>query len=351
MGSYYKKKKKVNLHKRVQVLRVMCSAAAYMLVLVLGVRIGGAVDAKAAFDNHVAAVMATQEVSHQLSDEAALDSYQILSARAEELSLNYEDAWQNRVDEAAKAKGNVSTTGTAPVWQQPTGVFNASAYGYSGKDKIPYWRSINSDVMGYLRVPGTNISWPIVQNTVDVNYYTHRGYYHEDSFNGVIWTNPGTRSGSYSDLSSNTVIYGHNWTNYSSAPRVGYSGDVMFAQLTGYHYLSTAQSYPYFYYSTPQEEFTVAIFACFYTELGFAYNVPEGDMNYIINEAKRRSRHSFNIDVNSSDKIVTLSTCTRAYGSTSNQRFVVMGRILRPGETIGPVTVTSNYGHKQPSVW
>ena len=71
----------------------------------------------------------------------------------------------------------------------------------------------------------------------------------------------------------------------------------------------------------------------------------------IISEARRRSRHSFDVDVNSSDKIVTLSTCTRAYGQTSNQRFVVMGRLLRPGESIGPVTVTSDPNHKQPSVW
>ena len=92
-------------------------------------------------------------------------------------------------------------------------------------------------------------------------------------------------------------------------------------------------------------------FACFATELAFVYNVAEGDMNYIISEALRRSRHTFDVDVNASDKIVTLSTCTRAYGATSNQRFVVMGRVLRPGESIGPVTVTSNPNHKQPSVW
>ena len=93
------------------------------------------------------------------------------------------------------------------------------------------------------------------------------------------------------------------------------------------------------------------IFACFYTELAFIYNGPEGNMDYIIKEAQRRSRHTFDVDVNSSDKIVTLSTCTRAYGQTSNQRFVVMGRLLRPGETVGPVAISANLNHKQPSVW
>ena len=246
------------------------------------------------------------------------------------------------------------TAGTV-TWVSPaTGTFNAAAYtGSTGAANIPYWKRQNDDVVGWLRVPGTNIDWPIVQNLYDVNYYTKKGYDKQYSFNGVIWTNPGTRtSASASGLSSNTVIYGHNWTNCTASPRVGYSGDVMFAQLTGYHWLSMAQSYPYFYYSTAEGgQFTVKIFACFYTELAFIYNDPEGNMDYIIKEAQRRSRHTFDVDVNSSDKIVTLSTCTRAYGQTSNQRFVVMGRLLRPGETVGPVAISANLNHKQPSVW
>lgn len=329
--------------------------AAYVLILAVGVRINGVVEAQAQYEAQVAATLEAEAASAQLAQEARDESALVLSARATQLSQNYQEEWEERKAEAAQAASSGSGTASAPTWSPATGVFAASAYnGYTGQDKIAYWQGINSDVIGYLRVPGTNISHPIVQNTQDVNYYTHRGYYKEESYYGVIWTNPNTTSGSYGELSPNTVLYGHNWTNYSASPRVGYSGDIMFGQLTGYHYLSTAQSYPYFYYSTPKEEFTVAIFACFYTEEAFQYNQAYGaggDMNYTINEARARSRHTFDIDVNSSDKIVTLSTCTRAYGATSNQRFVVMGRVLRPGESVGPVTVTSNYGHKQPSVW
>ncbi len=292
-----------------------------------------------------AAVVCAQE--EQAFADLISDGQAVASANASQLAQTFHDQWEERRQAATATNANTS-------WSSPaTGVFNASAYGSSGADKIAYWRGVNSDVVGWLRVPGTNIDWPIVQNVYDVNYYTHLGYDKQYSYNGVIWTTPSTRtSASESGLSSNTVIYGHNWTNYGASPRIGYSGDVMFAQLTGYHWLSMAQSYPYFYYSTAEGgEFTVKIFACFYTELAFNYIASEGDMSYIINEARRRSRHSFDVDVNASDKIVTLSTCTRAYGKTSNQRFVVMGRLLRPGESIGPVTVTSNPNHKQPSVW
>ena len=326
--------------------------AAYVLVLVAGMGINGLVEAQAQQEARAAAVLQAEAASNQMALEAREDSALVLSARAAQLSQDYQADWEARMEEAASTQASGPVV---PAWSYASGVFEASAYnGYTGQDQIAYWKSINSDTIGWLRIPGTNISHPIVQNTQDVNYYTSRGYYKEPSYYGVIWTNPNTTSGSYSELSPNTVLYGHNWTNYSASPRVAYAGDIMFGQLTGYHYLSTAQSYPYFYYSTPKEEFTVVIFACFYTEEAFQYNQTYGaggDMNYTINEARARSRHTFDVDVNASDKIVTLSTCTRAYGATSNQRFVVMGRVLRPGETVGPVTVTSNYNHKQPSVW
>jgi SrtB family sortase len=313
--------------------------------MVLHRRNQAAAEAAQAYQEAVDAAAAASAREEALFTQLTTEGLETASINASDLSKTFHAQWEERRE---------GSTSGGYTWVNPaTGEFVASAYGDSGAGNIAYWKSINSDVVGWLRVPGTNIDWPIVQNTQDVNYYTHLGYDKQYSYNGVIWTNPTTRtSASSSGLSNNTVIYGHNWTNYSASPRIGYPGDVMFAQLTGYHWLAMAQSYPYFYYSTAQGgEFVVKIFACFYTELAFDYIESDGDMSYIISEAQRRSRHTFDVDVNASDKIVTLSTCTRAYGSTSNQRFVVMGRLLRPGETIEPVTVTSNPNHKQPSVW
>ena len=56
------------------------------------------------------------------------------------------------------------------------------------------------------------------------------------------------------------------------------------------------------------------------------------------------------MDVNASDKILTLSTCTRAYGQTNQQRFVVMARLLRSGETISEVSITPNPDFKRPQL-
>ncbi len=251
-----------------------------------------------------------------------------------------EEASQARMDEIEAAEAA----------KQPTvAAFNQT----SSSDLsalVRQWRSnVNSDIRGWVRVPGTNINYAVCYHP-DVNYYTHRGYYKEPSTMGVVWTNGNTSFGTSSQISNNTVLYGHNWTNISSNPRVASPSDIMFAQLTGYHHLSVAQSNPYIYYSTADANMTFKIFACFYTEVSFNYINSNGGQS-IIDEARRRSRHNFDVDVNSSDKILTLSTCTRAYGQTSNQRFVVMARLLRPGESVTPYSITSNPGHKQPNVW
>ena len=125
----------------------------------------------------------------------------------------------------------------------------------------------------------------------------------------------------------------------------------MFESLLSYHYTSWAEQYPYIYYSTPSEEMAFVIFACFYTEGSDWYINAEGNIDGVISGAQSRSRHNFGVDVNSSDKLLTLSTCTRYYGNTDNQRFVVMARLLRPGEEMGPVSVTYNPNHQQPNVW
>lgn len=241
-------------------------------------------------------------------------------------------------------------SGSAGGWSSmvPAGMDSSAYTGLSATGKVSAWQSTNSDVVGWLKIPGTNINYPVVYHN-DVNYYLNLGYYKEPSRNGVIWANPGTTFGS--SLAPNTTLYGHNWTNISSSPRVGSPNDVMFAQLTGYHHLSTAQRYPYIYFSTASNDMTFKIFAAFYTDLSFDYISPYPSVSSLVSEAKNRSRHTFDVDVDSSDKILTLSTCTRAYGRTANQRFVVMARLLRPGESTTSYSITANPGHKQPNVW
>jgi len=250
--------------------------------------------------------------------------------------------------------GKLSSGGRALAATKTGGNFKASVYaGNTGASNLSYYQSLNSDVKAWLKIPGTNINYPVLQNASEDHYYLHRGLDRGQSYYGVLWTQTATRFGSGDSLSSNNVIYGHNWKNcrWNAAPSTYYVGQQMFESLLSYHYTSWAEQYPYIYYSTPSEEMAFVIFACFYTEGSDWYINAEGNIDGVISGAQSRSRHNFGVDVNSSDKLLTLSTCTRYYGNTDNQRFVVMARLLRPGEEMGPVSVTYNPNHQQPNVW
>ena len=224
-------------------------------------------------------------------------------------------------------------------------VYDPAIMNGSGKVNITTHKAVNGDVKGWLRIPGTNINYPVLYdnriidqgNGVKTHYYINRDLYKQVSRDGVIYAPPGTRFGKSTELSRNTVLFGHNWTNYTTVPVVDRDSDVMFAQLASFHYLNFAKSHPYVYYSTEDAEMTWVIFAAFYTDVKFNYITPDMDDEMfaaVVNGAKSRSRHNYDVEVAYSDKILTMSTCTRMYGPSANQRFVVMARMMRPGESV-----------------
>lgn len=250
--------------------------------------------------------------------------------------------------QAEEGGETASTTTTASNW----GTFDPSTVGSTGQGNIASWKAQNSDVVGWLRIPNTNINYPVVVGP-DNLYYSAKGYDKNYSYYGVVWADSDTKFGTKSQISQNTVLYGHNWTNYTANPFITRANDIMFGQLPSFHYLNFCKSTPYIHYSTEDASMTWKVFAVFYTEESFNYIVSDpgaAGLQYIINEAKARSLHDFNVDVNSSDKILTLSTCTRAYGQTNQQRFVVMARLMRDGESISEVQITPNSDFKRPQL-
>ena len=72
----------------------------------------------------------------------------------------------------------------------------------------------NADVYAWIRVPGTNIDYPILQASTgeDDDFYLHRDIKKKYSFAGCIYTRRANRK----DLSDRlTVLYGHNMINGS----------------------------------------------------------------------------------------------------------------------------------------
>lgn len=204
--------------------------------------------------------------------------------------------------------------------------------------------SSNDDTVGWIQIPNTNVDYPVVYKAGEENYayYEAKGYDKNYSRDGVIWAD---FECSFPQLADNTILYGHNWNNIFT-PRTMEnmnSTDTMFALVMSYHHTDFAQENPFIYFSTTEQDYVYQVFASFYTDLNFGYNFAEMDQEQfqkVIAEAKAKSRVNYNVPVTTEDQILTLSTCTRFYGNTSNQRFVVMAKLVPEGT---PSTTISSH--------
>lgn len=215
---------------------------------------------------------------------------------------------------------------------------------------VEFKTNTNSDTVGWLKIPNTNIDYAVVQSLQDNNYYSALGYDKQYSKDGVLWAHYRSTADSAADLSSNVTIFGHNWYNIYSPPRTlanAQSNDVMLGLLPSYEYLEFAQQNPFIYYSTLDKDMVWQVFAVYYTDVSneFPYIEPtptREEFQAVLAEAQAKSLHNFNVNVTTEDKVLTLSTCSRVKGNTDNQRFVVMAKLVEEGTPSTEITSHTN---------
>lgn len=233
----------------------------------------------------------------------------------------------------------------------------------------------NKGIVGWLTITGTNIHEPICFTSKNNDYYIYRdikgtNYPQIATFPNyknypasVTYLDYRTKLGKTFDskgASRNYTLYGHNWNNLyerdGETLAIGNKpGYTMFAQLPSYTNIKFAENNPYIYFSTETSEGIWKVFSVAYCEVSskFEYHIPytsKDKTGEIINEWKARTMYDFNTDVNEDDRILTLSTCTRQYaGVGAGQRFVVVARLLREGESVkDAVKVEVNQDMKKP---
>lgn len=274
----------------------------------------------------------------------------------------------------AAVTGNIKLPGLLSVDGAQTYYLAAgnvsSAYPFSKiKSRIKKYQEVNPEVVGWLTVPGTDINYPIPLNTTNNDYYIKRTW-QGVNYPNLVYSNykqlPATATfldyrtklgeGWKNGTSRNLVLYGHNWSNLRAPFDIGSNPNhTMFAQLQSYTDKKFLTEHPYVYFSTGNIEGIWKVFAVGYTELttAFPYNTPnptKAEFAAVIDEWKARSLYDINVEVDSSDRILTMSTCTRAYDAGGNQRFVVVARLLRPDESeTDKVKVKVNEDIKKPN--
>lgn len=180
--------------------------------------------------------------------------------------------------------------------------------------------TMNNDIVGWMSIPGTTISYPVMQTPDNVDYYLKRNFDKEYSAHGSLYAREQCDVFAPSD---NITIYGHHMKDGS-----------MFAGLDNYLEQSFFEENPYIYFDTLTELHTYKILAVFKTSAvegkGFPYHrfvnaKNEAEFDKFVDTCKDLAFYDTKVDAQYGDKLICLSTCE--YTLTNGRLVVVAKRI------------------------
>lgn len=183
------------------------------------------------------------------------------------------------------------------------------------KEESDYWKYIkmdllnvdftdllkkNPDTVGWIKVNGTTINYPIVQSNDNSYYLTHA---FDKTKNEAGWIFADYRN-NMEEFDKNTVIYGHGRLNVTMFGSLKNILESNWYNNKDNHVIKL---------STPKENTLWQVFSI-YTIPAESYYITtefysDETYNEFLTTLKNRSKVDFSADVNINDKILTLSTC------------------------------------------
>ena len=190
--------------------------------------------------------------------------------------------------------------------------------------------------IAWLKIQGTDIDLPIV-------YSEERYEEFPVQLESFGWARRNfDKSSNYYDIT------GHNIFNLSSTPKIKSDMFNRFEQLMAFVYYDFAKNNEYVQLTIDDEDYIYKVFSVSFISKGVTSffpnksNASTDDINKLIKVFKDSSLYEYDVDVNTSDKIISLSTCTRFYGVDGNVEFYVAGRLIRDDEKINHYKVSKN---------
>ncbi|MBR2594037.1 MAG: class B sortase [Firmicutes bacterium] len=174
---------------------------------------------------------------------------------------------------------------------------------------------INPEIVAWIRIEGTNIDYPVMQTVNNIYYLTHM-YNGEYNNSGSIFMDYRCNA-DFSD--KNTVFYGHHMRN-----------STMFGDLEKYKSQEFYDYNPNITIFTPEGDFVIELISGTvengnYEFVRFDLENDDDFLSYI-DELRRRSTFTSDVEVRADDQIICLCTCSYEW---NNARYMVVGRLVR----------------------
>lgn len=215
------------------------------------------------------------------------------------------------------------------------------------KPKYAYLYAINPELVGWIRIPNTQVDVQIVQ-AADNSKYLKRDFYGNYSRYGCPFMDC-RNDPKY--LNQNTIVYGHHM-----------SDGLVFAELDKYKKVEGFTEAPIIELDTLFRTYKYKIYAVFVTN-----SIAAQDNDYIFNYTvtkfhtkkkfdgyiagvDERKYYTTGVDMEYSDRLLTLSTCSYEFPEA---RLVVLARMLRDGEgeTVNTKLAAVNENQRWPQIW
>ena len=184
------------------------------------------------------------------------------------------------------------------------------------------WKALkekNPEIVGWILIPDTEISYPIVQGT-DNAYYLNHTFEKKENYAGAIFMDANANA-SFQDR--NTIIYGHNVKH-----------GTMFAELEKFKEQTFFENHPYLYIFTEKQNYRCEIFSMYSTTATSAsYQIQYANdtayLNYV-DMVKGLSVFPRNVEVKGKDRILSLSTCSyERNGQPSELRYLLHALLVK----------------------
>lgn len=181
---------------------------------------------------------------------------------------------------------------------------------------------INPQILGWIAIPGTQLSFPLLQGE-DNDFYLHHDIYGQESRYGAIFAD--YKADLYGG-ESNIIIYGHHMRNGS-----------MFGSLEEYDSRSYYEEHPSFFLFLPEEEREYEIIAVLRNDIYSREKEPFQYYDYERIETREKfdeycqgiknySLYDTGLAAEYGDELVTLCTCSY---NGKDERLLIVGRRLR----------------------
>lgn len=173
----------------------------------------------------------------------------------------------------------------------------------------------NDDFIAWIRIPGTNVDYPVVW-TDDAEYYLHHTFTGKQGAAGTLFSLMKT---DYSIPSRNIAIYGHHLKS---------TGEKMFTSLLRYKDADFYAGHETVLLDTLYESGSYRIFAVLNFRSG-EWDASQADFESdaafleFIRYARRNALYDTGVTVGAEDSILTLITCDRSYGGRTGRLAVV----------------------------